>query len=204
MQIAVITNNNAAPIFNNVSPTHTICYVSSLDTLQESYDIIFDYNYINTPARNAMLTNKAKYVFINYVGEPLTQDLSSFIKFNGWNTLCQNPPIEVSYYNESEHNLTILNELPLPYIVVPNNIGMLTPKVVSMIVNEAYFALEENVSTKAAIDVAMKLGTSYPHGPFEWAALIGLNNIATLLLSLSKQDARYNIAPLLLTEAKIN
>jgi 3-hydroxyacyl-CoA dehydrogenase len=43
-----------------------------------------------------------------------------------------------------------------------------------MIINEAYFALEDNVSTKAETDIAMKLGTNYPYGPFEWGQLIGL------------------------------
>ena len=41
----------------------------------------------------------------------------------------------------------------------------------------AYLALEEHVSTKEEINTAMKLGTNYPFGPFEWANAIGANNI---------------------------
>jgi 3-hydroxybutyryl-CoA dehydrogenase len=71
-----------------------------------------------------------------------------------------------------------------------------------MIINEAYFALEENVSTKEEIDIAMKLGTNYPYGPFEWCKKIGLKNIAALLAELSQTEKRYQPARLLLKEAK--
>ena len=72
-----------------------------------------------------------------------------------------------------------------------------------MIINEAYFALEEGVSTKEEIDTAMKLGTNYPYGPFEWAKKIGLKNIFQLLDKLHKTNLRYEPAALLKKEAII-
>ena len=69
-----------------------------------------------------------------------------------------------------------------------------------MIINEAYFALEDNVSSKAEIDTAMKLGTNYPYGPFEWASVIGTENILTLLQKLYLTDSRYKPSQLLITE----
>ena len=60
-----------------------------------------------------------------------------------------------------------------------------------MIVNEAYFALEQQVSSKEEIDIAMKTGTNYPYGPFEWGKLIGIKNIYALLMELSRLDKRY-------------
>ena len=44
-----------------------------------------------------------------------------------------------------------------------------------MIINEAYFTWEAGTSTKEEIDIAMKLGTGYPYGPFEWGEKIGLS-----------------------------
>ena len=85
---------------------------------------------------------------------------------------------------------------------VPDIKGFISSRVVSMIINEAYFALEENVSTKEEIDIAMKLGTNYPYGPFEWAKKIGLKNITTLLTELSLTEKRYEPADLLLKEAE--
>jgi 3-hydroxybutyryl-CoA dehydrogenase len=66
-----------------------------------------------------------------------------------------------------------------------------------MIVNEAYFAFGENISSETDIDTAMKLGTNYPFGPFEWAAKIGLQNIYDLLQTLAITDSRYECAPAL-------
>jgi 3-hydroxybutyryl-CoA dehydrogenase len=66
-----------------------------------------------------------------------------------------------------------------------------------MIINEAYFALGDGVSTKEEIDIAMRLGTNYPYGPFELVQKIGLNNIHGLLKKLKEQSTRYNIAPAL-------
>jgi 3-hydroxybutyryl-CoA dehydrogenase len=70
-----------------------------------------------------------------------------------------------------------------------------------MIINEAYFALADDVSTKEEIDIAMKMGTAYPYGPFEWGNKIGLQNIVTLLQKLSVQQPRYAPCELLVHQA---
>jgi 3-hydroxybutyryl-CoA dehydrogenase len=66
-----------------------------------------------------------------------------------------------------------------------------------MIVNEAFYALGENISTKDEIDLAMKLGTNYPQGPFDWAEKIGIEKIYSLLKKLSQKEERYIPAPAL-------
>ena len=62
---------------------------------------------------------------------------------------------------------------------------------ISLIVNEAYLAFEEGVSSREDIDIAMKLGTNYPYGPFEWGKRIGLKEIYDLLNTLSQTDVSY-------------
>jgi 3-hydroxybutyryl-CoA dehydrogenase len=57
--------------------------------------------------------------------------------------------------------------------------------------------LEDKVSAKEEIDIAMKLGTNYPYGPFEWATLIGADKIFALLQKLSLHDKRYTPSKLL-------
>ena len=47
----------------------------------------------------------------------------------------------------------------------------------------------------------MKLGTSYPYGPFEWCNRIGIKNIFRLLKELEKTNSRYKPADLLEQEA---
>ena len=56
-----------------------------------------------------------------------------------------------------------------------------------MIINEAFIALREGVSTKEEINTAMKLGTNYPYGPFEWAGKIGIERVNALLDKLDNK-----------------
>ncbi len=80
---------------------------------------------------------------------------------------------------------------------VPDVCGMLTTRVVCMIINEAFFTLSEKISTEQEIDTALKLGTNYPWGPFEWCKLLGVRNVYTLLKKLATEHPRYQPAALL-------
>ena len=68
-----------------------------------------------------------------------------------------------------------------------------------MLINEASFALMENVAHPQDIDTAMKLGTNYPFGPIEWADKIGIPEVISVLEALygDLKEERYRIAPLL-------
>ncbi len=78
-------------------------------------------------------------------------------------------------------------------------IGFTYPRVISQIINEAYFAKEEKLASNADIDKAMMFGVNYPLGPFEWAQKIGLEKIIMLLEELREVtgDARYRPSRLL-------
>jgi len=82
---------------------------------------------------------------------------------------------------------------------VNSRVGMVTPRVVCMIINEAYYTVQEGTALPADIDQAMKLGTNYPKGPFEWCKEIGINNVYELLdaMYLDTRDERYKICSLL-------
>jgi 3-hydroxybutyryl-CoA dehydrogenase len=79
---------------------------------------------------------------------------------------------------------------------------MVTPRVIFMIINEAYFTVQEGTARKADIDQGMKLGTNYPYGPFEWSELIGLQHVYELLEAVYEdtKDERYKICSLLKKE----
>jgi 3-hydroxybutyryl-CoA dehydrogenase len=83
-------------------------------------------------------------------------------------------------------------------------IGFHYPRVISMIVNEAYFALEENLASATDIDLAMKNGVSYPIGPLEWGQKIGVKYIVDLLSEYLEitGEARYRISKELKLAAK--
>ena len=65
------------------------------------------------------------------------------------------------------------------------------------IINEAMWAVKDGVASSEDIDTAMKLGTNYPRGPFEWAEQIGMDNVQELLLSLNEtvSDDRFTSPP---------
>jgi 3-hydroxybutyryl-CoA dehydrogenase len=51
--------------------------------------------------------------------------------------------------------------------------GEIVERITLAIVNEAYYALGEEVATTSDIDLALKLGANHPTGPFERAAALG-------------------------------
>ena len=83
--------------------------------------------------------------------------------------------------------------------VVPDGPGLVFPRILCMIINEAAFALMEGVASAEDIDTAMKLGTNYPLGPLEWADQIGLDQVLGVLEGLHQEygEDRYRPAPLL-------
>ncbi len=84
---------------------------------------------------------------------------------------------------------------------VPDQVGMISPRVLACIINEAFYAIEDQVSSETEIDVAMKMGTNYPLGPVEWGKKIGLALIYQLLNELSITSKRYTPSSLLKKEA---
>lgn len=85
---------------------------------------------------------------------------------------------------------------------VDDRVGMVTPRIIFMIINEAYYTVQEGTANKTDIDTGMKLGTNYPMGPFEWAGKVGTKDVYEVLNAIytDTHDERYKICPLLKTE----
>ena len=83
--------------------------------------------------------------------------------------------------------------------VVQDETGLVFPRVLSLIINEAVFAVMEGTATPQDIDIAMKKGTNYPYGPLEWADQIGLDEVYAVIHGLHRDlaEERYRPAPLL-------
>ena len=146
-----------------------------------------------------------KPIFINSVVHTLA-DLkagSNIYRINGWSGFLNRSVWEISGVVD-EHITSILKSLDIKINKVQDEPGFITARIIAMIINEAYFAVEDKVSTKMEINTAMKLGTNYPYGPFEWAEMIGPENIEALLKKLNLTDSRYKPAGLLSKEVKEN
>ncbi|MHC4767671.1 MAG: 3-hydroxyacyl-CoA dehydrogenase NAD-binding domain-containing protein [Planctomycetota bacterium] len=58
-------------------------------------------------------------------------------------------------------------------------------RILVSLIAQAALAHERGVAEKSDIDTALKYGTNYPRGPFEWSAQIGLDCCARLLEALN-------------------
>lgn len=164
-------------------------------------DVYIDMLFEPETNRVELLKTLSAPVMINAVSFTLKEIGASFIRFNGWLTFLDKPVIEANCMDDLKETATgIFEALNKQVAWVPDTPGFITPRIISMIINEAYYALGDGVSTKADIDIAMKLGTGYPHGPFEWSELIGLKNINELLQQLMRIDKKYSPAPALTKE----
>ena len=170
-----------------------IFFEKTLPENVSSYQVIFFLSKTFSFSEEPKLIDK--YIIINDVTGTLPLNSSSIkmARFNGWPTFLNNPVWEVvsNYEEEFKNIFKLLNREPL---FVNDQPGLISARVISMIINEAFYALNEEVSTKDEIDLAMKNGTNYPYGPFEWGEKIGLKNVYDLLCKLSETDKSYSPA----------
>lgn len=183
-------------------------WVAQPGTFNESrrFDACLDLQFQNSPKRIALLRQTgAELIIINSVITPLTEIQEDFIRINGWNTFLKRPVIEAACRETSlkEKAEIVFTALGRKTEWVPDVPGLITARVIAAVINEAYFSLEEKVSSKEEIDTAMKLGTNYPYGPFEWEKKVGPKNIYHLLERLAKEQKRYTPASLLIKDASI-
>ena len=208
MRLVVLTNEQLKEelLSNGVSDYCKIDWINSSKELLSHtdadavIDLLFEDNGYDVSHLNNYLT---KPVFVNSMNKTIVEIGLPFIRINAWPGFLKRNIAEVSIADEVNKNKAekILSLLNRKAEWVPDVKGFISPRIVSMIINEAYFTLEENVSTKEEIDIAMKLGTNYPFGPFEWSKKIGLKKIAGLLKELSITENRYQPSSLLLKEA---
>ena len=208
MRLVVLTNEQLKEelLSNGVSEYCKIDWINSPNELLSHMDadavidLLFEQNGCDVSHLNNYLT---KPVFVNSMNKTIAEIGLPVIRINAWPGFLKRNIAEVSSTDETNKNEAekILSLLNRKIEWVPDIKGFISPRIVSMIINEAYFTLEENVSTKEEIDIAMKLGTNYPFGPFEWSKKIGLKKIAGLLKELSITEKRYQPSSLLLKEA---
>lgn len=77
--------------------------------------------------------------------------------------------------------------------------GLLLARTIAMLINEGADAVWQGVCTEEGADLAMKLGTNYPAGPFEWLRTIGIAYCVRVLDNMhhAYRSERYRVSPLL-------
>lgn len=174
--------------------------------------LVFDFTIAEEPLQLETYVGKKTVVFFNTVKTSLTelthvykaQLTGTFFGFNGLLTFLDRPLLEASLLKEEDKNVLeqICKQLGTDFSLVQDRVGLVTPRIICMIINEAYFTVQEGTATRDDIDMAMKLGTNYPYGPFEWCKRIGIRQVYEVLQAVYEdtKDERYKICPLLKKE----
>jgi 3-hydroxybutyryl-CoA dehydrogenase len=195
MKVAICHNNGELPFSAPPQNSLALHYFSEFDQFIKAGAAIFIDHSFNAadPSRTAALQQLLPAtILINEVAGDEFGFPPAFIRYNGWNGFTTGLLELAAANGQLPESVKVFAEsLGLNYLLAPATAGLIRPRVVAMIINEAYLALEEGVSTEAEIDLAMKLGTNYPYGPFEWAAKIGHPQIVALLNKLAINNARY-------------
>lgn len=178
----------------------------------QSNGLVFDFIIEEEPHQFEIYCENTSTVFLNtckvslgelvhLVGNPIS---TKIFGFNGLPTFLARDVLEVSLWNPEDETVLkkVCEELHTDFLLVDDRIGLVTPRVICMIINEAYYTVQEGTASRADIDMAMKLGTNYPYGPFEWCSRIGIKHVYELIEALydDTQDERYKICPLLKKE----
>lgn len=184
-------------LLKNTNPDVEMIFTNTYAELRsnENCDAVF---YLNEDGNTNMNKFAGQPVFINSVTETLEEKNlpDNFSRINGWVGFLKRSTWEIASRNR---NLAakVFKEIGWNIVFVKDDPGLVSARIISMIINEAFFALEDGISTVHEIDLAMQLGTNYPYGPFEWGEKIGLQNVYRLLQKLSVTDKRYSVASLL-------
>jgi 3-hydroxybutyryl-CoA dehydrogenase len=168
-------------------------------------ELFIDLDFVDDPGRKLSLSGLLpKPVLVNEVTVTLDQLGYPFIRINGWPGFLERSLHELVAPDESAaHEIkTLYERVGRECRIVPDTPGMIGARILATIINEAWYTWEEEVSTKEEIDTAMRLGTNYPMGPFEWGQRIGLDKIAGLLAVLGRENQRYTPSDGLLVAAK--
>ena len=213
MNIYVIGNKyQGKEIRNKIREDYSVTLVNNLGVIpDESELVVFDFSFDDSPDDIEQYSGLSNiHLFINSTRTSLAEltffsegPLPNLYGIAGDPTFLERPLMEVAVHkNNSSNAKELLAELGLEATLVDDRVGLVTPRIVSMIINEAFYTVMEGTATREDIDTGMKLGTNYPMGPFEWVAKWGLANIYELLeaMYLDSKDERYKICPLLKQE----
>ncbi len=169
-------------------------------------DLVIDFILDEDPFQIEIYTDKSNSkIFVNTAKISLAElsnlanhNLKSkLFGFNGLPTFLNRSVLEASVLNkEDEPGLAeVCKSLNTEYVLVDDRVGLVTPRIICMIINEAYYTAEEGTASREDIDLSMKLGTNYPYGPFEWCERIGVKHVYELLEAVYEDthDERYKI-----------
>ncbi len=184
---------------------HSVRWEPELQPQHGGADLVIDLSLDERPENLMLYTMKPEIPVLGCLVKTSPAIWAQYPHIYGCNLLpgfMAMPRLEVATLAGNEQLDPLMRDLGRAYSIIKPATGMVTPRVVCMIINEAYFTAGENTASREDIDTSMKLGTNYPFGPFEWCEKIGIRNVYEILRALHAEtgNERYLIGPLLQAE----
>jgi 3-hydroxybutyryl-CoA dehydrogenase len=210
--LAIGDDQRVNELKRKISSEHEVAYSRELidHAALSSFDLIIDLNLDDLPQRTKSYTDLSDKIVIacavkislaEYHFMMNHQVKCILIGMNLLPTFIERSISEISFFNASDEDIfrKVAEPLQWNYLQVQDRVGMVTPRIISMIINEACFTLQEGTASIPDIEKAMRLGTNYPNGPFEWCNRIGIKHVYETLISIynDTHDSRFKICPLL-------
>jgi len=213
MKIFISGNNQRVwELQKIISAEHDIFIEEGKSSIPDltAFNLIIDLNLDDNPqhlTRYALLKGiivmgcAVKKTLKSMVAETNSELLCVLAGINSLPTFIARNVLEISFLKKEDEALIAekIKALGLSYLAVADQVGMVTPRIICTIINEAFYTLNNGIASIEDIDKGLKLGTAYPMGPFEWANKIGIKDVYETLDAIyqSTHDARYTICPLL-------
>lgn len=196
-----IIYNEYSPLIKEIKESQFLQFTYSENIEIEANCIYFDFTFLKKEEKEILIKkiqNTGSEVFADltcYSNRELHQKYNALIGSFSSLMLNESGKIECFCQDKKDEIIRVFSDLGVePFWYNSFGIGFVYARVIAQIINEAFFALEENVANEKDIDRAMKYGVNYPKGPFEWCN--GKEKIiVTLLEELNIIDnKRYEIS----------
>lgn len=210
MTTKTIISNNNHPLFSQLSGLEDYSFISYEDIYENipTEGIIFDCTLLEDSEKEKLFSHLGHLEIISdlscnwgdYFVEKFPH-LNSAMALSFW---APTDKREVWLRGDDSHVTPFLNLLGLKAKTVSRpGIGFTYPRTISLLINEAFLAEEDQLATQESMDTAMKFGVNYPLGLFEWAQKIGARPLVNLLTTLSTvtEKSRYRCSTALKKKA---
>lgn len=211
MKIAAIGTPEKLEELNSILSTVELSYTrleSTKNIHTGGYDFVFDLNFDDCIAgiEDYLLLPDSTFIFLSGVKLQIESVLpkqlwQNTVVINAMRSFLKRPSMEYATLCDKFDADAFIKMGWKASNRVDSRLGMVSPRIVCMIINEAFFTVQEGTAGKEDIDKGMKLGTAYPYGPFEWCDMIGIKDVYETLNALynDTHDERYKICSSLKT-----
>ena len=113
-------------------------------------------------------------------------------------------PTKITDANVLKNAENFFDSIGLKYSIVPDKAGLVFPRTLAMIINEAAQVYSEQIASKEDIDTAMRLGTNYPYGPLEWTERLGVDLVYNILSTMQSEFGEDRYKPHTILKEMVN